>query len=272
ELAAIMLHRRGKRRAQPFVHVDCSVIGADGSASKLIGEFDGAGRRQGPGLIEAANRGALFLDGIDKLDLASQALVLSAIEERQIRIGSKGEAIPVDARVIATSRQDLRDAVDQGQFREDLYYALNVVRLRIPPLRERKADIPLLFSHFLDEAATQLRRDPPRMNDRVRRRLIEHDWPGNVRELRSFAYQTLIGFDDQGDSAHTAIRRTLAEQVEQFEAATIRAALEETEGSASEAMQLLSLPRKTFYDKLNRHRIDIGAFRQPGGVGRKRGR
>jgi len=272
ELAAIMLHRRGKRRAQPFVNVDCSVLGADGSANKLIGEFDAAGRRQGPGLIESANRGALFLDEIDKLDFASQALVLGAIEERQIRVGGKNEVIPVDIRVIATSRRDLRSAVDQGQFREDLYYALNVVRLRIPPLRERKSDIPLLFSHFLDEAATQLRRDPPRMTEAVRRRLIEHDWPGNVRELRSFAFQTIVGFEDHADHAPDAERRSLAEQVEQFEAATIRAALEEAEGNATEAMRLLSLPRKTFYDKLNRHRIDIGLFRQPGGTARKRTR
>lgn len=262
ELVALMLHRQGSRRTQPFINVTCPSLGSDSSSANLVGEFDVLGRKQGPGLIEMANRGTLFLDEIDKLDPSAQAIVLNAIEERQLRGGTKMKPVPVDVRVIATSRRDLRQAVEAGAFREDLFYALNIVRLRIPPLRERKADIPLLYAHFIDEASRQLRRSVPRMTDAVRRRLIEHDWPGNVRELRSFAFQTIVGFDDVANASAPTEHRNLAQRVEQFEEATIRSTLEACNGSAGKAMELLGLPRKTFYDKLNRHQIDIASYRQ----------
>jgi len=262
ELVALMLHRHGKRRSRRFVNVDCSALRASGSFHSLIGEFDSMGRKTGPGLIEAANLGTLFLDDIEKLDFSAQSVVLDAIEERQVRATPQSEPIPVDIKVIATSRSDLSAALNAGIIREDLFYALNVVKIRIPALRDRRADIPLLFAHFLEEASRQLHRDPPRMTDAVRRRLINYDWPGNVRELRGFAFQSLVGIEGAQETVNDADQTSLAERVEQFEAHTIRTTLATCQGNAAAAMQLLSLPRKTFYDKLKRHRIDIDEFRR----------
>lgn len=261
ELVALMLHRQGRRRTQPFVNVNCPSLAPGSAAPRLLGEVDGHGRKQQEGLIEAAHRGTLFLDDVEHLDTNVQPLVLQAIEDKQILTPGSGTPRPIDVRIIASARHDLRMAVESGAFREDLYYAINVVRLRIPPLRERRTDIPILFAHFVEEAVTKLGRAAPRMTDRMRRHLIDHDWPGNVRELRSFAFQALTGFEEEPRLTDGDDFPTLPERVDRFEASAIRSAIEESQGNATEAMKRLGIPRKTFYDKLRRHMIDIRSYR-----------
>ena len=261
ELVALILHRQSRRRSQPFVNVNCAALASGAASPRLMGNAPSPGRMPSPGLIEAAHRGTLFLDEVDQLDPDSQPLVLRAIEDKQVTHAGASSPSPIDVRLIAATRRNLREAVDAGQFREDFFYAINVVRLRIPPLRERRADIPLLFAHFVDEAAKQLRRSPTPMSDQTRRHLIEHDWPGNVRELRSFAFQTIVGFADKAAPLNKDDQPSLPQRVERFEASAIRSALDDCRGNAAEAMKRLGVPRKTFYDKLRRHGIDINAYR-----------
>ncbi len=265
ELVAMMLHRQSARRGQPFVTINGGALPPGTSADRqLFGdESADAGRDARRGQIERAHRGTLFVDEIDRLDAEQQTKMLRVIEEREVL--PVGSVIPrqVDLRIVATSRQDLQRASQTGAFREDLFYAINIVRLRIPPLRERRNDIPLLYAHFVDEACTQLRRPAHSLSDRDRRYLLEHDWPGNVRELRSFAFQSVLGLshgDTNGAGAEPVA--TLPERVGQFEAMAIRSTLEECNGSVPEALKRLGLPRKTFYDKLHRHNIAIEEFRR----------
>lgn len=265
ELVAIMLHRQSARRGHPFITINGGALPPGISADRqLFGdESADASRDVRRGQIERAHRGTLFIDEIDRLDAEQQAKLLRVIEEREVVPLGSGVARQVDVRIVATSRQDLQRASQSGAFREDLFYAINIVRLRIPPLRERRNDIPLLYAHFVDEACTQLRRPPRTLSDSDRRYLLEHDWPGNVRELRSFAFQSVLGLG-QGEVPATGNEpvATLPERVGQFEAMAIRSALEECNGSVPEVLKRLGLPRKTFYDKLRRHSIAIEDFRR----------
>ncbi len=257
ELVALMLHRNSRRRGQPFINIACGALPHETAARHLFGSVGATP----PGQIVQANRGTLLLDEIDRLDPVLQQNMLRVIEDHEVvEVGGR-HPVTVDIRVIATARDDLSAAVNAGRFREDLYYAINVIRLRIPPLRERRADIPLLFAHFVDSAATQLRRKPVPMTDAVRCHLIEHDWPGNVRELKSFAFKSAVGFEGLAVQARDDNAPNLPERVGRFEASVIRSVLAECGGNAAEALVRLGIPRKTFYDKLHRHGIDIASFR-----------
>lgn len=265
ELVAMMLHRQSDRRGQPFVTVNGGALppGISGDRQLFGDESTDASRDARRGQIERAHRGTLFLDEIDRLDAELQAKMLRVIEEREVVPVGSATPRQVDLRIVVTSRLDLQRASQSGAFREDLFYAINIVRLRIPPLRERRNDIPLLYAHFVDEACTQFRRPPRSLSDRERRYLLEHDWPGNVRELRSFAVQSVLGLGASDANATGAEPvATLPERVGQFEAMAIRSTLEECNGSVPEALKRLGLPRKTFYDKLHRHGIVIEEFRR----------
>ena len=261
ELVALMLHRASARRARSFVGVACGSLAPDSTGHHLFGDAGlAAGSVPHIGKVESANRGTLFLDDIDQLAPAMQQRVLGVIETRSVTREGSLKPAHVDIRLIATAREDLREAVAAGRFREDLYHALNMVRLRVPPLRERRSDIPLLFAHFVDEAATQMRRRPGAMTDAIRRHLIAHDWPGNVRELKSFTFSAVMGIDQTGGAGNPDMP-SLPERVDRFEASVINAVLEETKGNAGESIRRLGIPRKTFYDKLHRHKIDIASYR-----------
>lgn len=264
ELVALMLHRKSARRGHPFVTINGGALPGTSADRQLFGdESPEASREARRGQIERAHRGTLFLDEIDRLDAEQQAAMLRVIEEREVTPVGSITPRQVDLRVIATARQDLQGATQSGAFRQDLFYAINIVRLRIPPLRERRNDIPLLYAHFVDEACTQLRRPPSPLSDRDRRYLLEHDWPGNVRELRSFAFQSVLGLNrETSKPAQAENIATLPERVGQFEALAIRSALEDCAGSVPKALEHLGLPRKTFYDKLRRYGIVIDEFRR----------
>ena len=193
------------------------------------------------------------------MPLAVQIALLRVLQERAIeRIGSNHQ-IPVDFRVIAATKVDLQNAAASGAFREDLYYRLNVATIELPPLRERRDDIPLLFQHFLLAAAARYEREPPAITSAEMQVLLQHEWPGNVRELRNLAERlVLFGSDEKigGAEADLSAAQGLAslpDQVAAFEKALIVQALRQSHGCAGEAIEALGLPRKTFYDKLKKY-------------------
>jgi two-component system C4-dicarboxylate transport response regulator DctD len=194
--------------------------------------------------------------------------LLRVLQERSVeRLGSN-TAIPVDCRLVAASKIDLKAASDAGQFRADLYYRLNVVSLDLPPLRQRHEDIPLLMAHFLHEAALRFQRPLANWTPADLARWSAHDWPGNVRELKNVAERWALGLPDAltGNEAQPAAALSLAEQVDAAELRIIETALSRCDGNVGKAAEWLQTPRKTLYDKLARLHIDTERFRTPPAV------
>lgn len=264
ELVAHMLHRQSRRRAASLVAVNCAALPHELAEAELFGSdlIDRASGKLGQaGRIRSAHRGTLFLDEIDTMHPAVQAKLLRVIEEREVQPVGASAPEPVDLRVVAATKTDLMDAVRAGDFREDLYYRLHVVKLRIPPLRERRSDIPQTFAYFLDEAAAKMGATGFRIDDAVRRHLVEHDWPGNVRELKNFAYSVVLDLPSDPGRSALAPDMSLAERMARFEATILRDTLAAAKGDIAAAMALLGVPRKTLYDKLARHAINPKDFR-----------
>ena len=165
----------------------------------------------------------------------------------------------LDLRVVAATKEDLGSPAIRAKFREDLFYRLNVVTIRIPPLRERREDIPLLFAHYLGHASRRFQRDIPDMPADIKHHLLTHDWPGNVRELAHFAERFVLGVLNAPTSTAPVpdtAPGTLPEKMERIEAQLIREALTAHQGDVRATLETLGIPRKTFYDKLQRHGID----------------
>lgn len=264
ELVAHMLHRQSRRSAASLVAVNCAALPQELAEAELFGSdlIDRSSGKLGQaGRIRSAHRGTLFLDEIDTMHPSVQAKLLRVIEEREVQPIGASAPEPVDLRVVAATKTDLMDAVRSGDFREDLYYRLHVVKLRIPPLRERRSDIPQTFAYFLDEAAAKMGMAGFQIDDGIRRHLVEHDWPGNVRELKNFAYSVVLDLpSDPGLSAMPA-DAPLAERVRRFEATIIHDTMAQTRGNIAETMARLGLPRKTLYDKMAKLGIDPKQFR-----------
>lgn len=253
ELVAAMLHRGSPRSARPFVAVNCAALPEAHAEIELFGHAADAvpgARFARTGRIEASDRGTLFLDDIDGMPIGVQSRLLRVIEEREVLPIGEARPVPLDLRVIASVKPGLEALIEQGAFRRDLYFRLNVVRLALPPLRERRADIAPLFAAFVREASEQTGQGEFRMTDAVRRRLIEHDWPGNVRELRNFAFSAVL--DLAGPAASAAGEQGLAERMRAYEETLVREALQIAGGNVTRAIELLRVPRKTLYDKMNR--------------------
>ncbi|MCU7845231.1 MAG: sigma-54 dependent transcriptional regulator [Candidatus Thiodiazotropha sp. (ex Monitilora ramsayi)] len=271
ELVARSLHEHSRRRAHNFVAVNCGAVPENLIESELFGHEPGAftgakGRRIGR--FEHANQGTLFLDEIESMPLQVQIHLLRVLQERVVeRLGSN-ELVPLNLRVVAATKIDLKGAGERGEFREDLYYRLNVVTIEIPPLRDRREDIPLLFHHFLLLAGARYEREvPPPDGDRIRA-LMTHPWPGNVRELRNIAERYVllgenVGYDLdqllQGEVAETAI--TLPQQVDCFEKSLIKQQLELQKGNLKNTMEALGVPRKTLYDKMRKYGLDKSHYK-----------
>jgi two-component system C4-dicarboxylate transport response regulator DctD len=263
-LAATLIHRTSRRRGRPLSTVDCGALPVAVIDSELFGHVAGAfpgAQHSRTGRIESAEFGTLFLDEIDALPLGVQPKLLRAIEDRVITPLGSDKPRQIDARIIAASTANLRQAAAEGRFLSALLYRLNGVVLRLPPLRERREDVPLLFDHFLRDAAHRFGREAPAIAPDHRAMLAEHDWPGNVRELIHYAERVVLGVEE------SALRReagalSLADRVGRFEAAQLRQALDDHDGRVGAAIESLRLPRKTFYDKLKRHGIDPAAWRQ----------
>lgn len=270
ELVARSLHEQSSRRDKNFVAVNCGAIPENLIESELFGHQKGAftgAETDRIGKFEYAEGGTVFLDEIESMPLPAQVRLLRVLQERALeRLGSN-ESIKLDIRIIAASKVDLRTASDEGWFREDLYYRLNVVTIELPPLRERREDIPRLFQHFLLVASARYGKEAPAMPPQISQKLMAFNWPGNVRELRNTAERyVLLGdgcglqLDDPATQAPCAAM-TLSEHVEAFERAVIEQALAESGGVIKNTMELLGLPRKTLYDKMQKYGLDKTAFK-----------
>ncbi len=265
EVVARAIHEASGRRG-PFVAINCGALPETVFESELFGHeagaFTGAGKRR-IGRIEHASGGTLFLDEIESMPLNLQVKLLRVLQERSVeRLGSNA-AIPVDCRVVAASKADLKALSAAGQFRADLYYRLNVVSLDLPPLRERREDIPLLMAQFLGDAAARFQRPVATWTQADLARWSAYDWPGNVRELKNVAERWALGMPDAlaGSPADIATSLSLAAQVDAAERQVIAAALRHCAGNVARAAELLQTPKKTLYDKLVRHGIAADSFR-----------
>jgi transcriptional regulator with PAS, ATPase and Fis domain len=271
ELVARAIHFASERAARPFVVVDCTALPESLFESEVFGHERGAftgavtARR---GLLETAAGGTCFLDEVGELSAALQAKLLRALEERMIRRVGGNDRIPVDVRIVAATNRDLRKRVDDGAFREDLYYRLNVVTVTVPPLRERPEDIPLLSQHFLQKYAAASKKPIQNFAPDTQALLAAYHWPGNVRELEhvieravALSSSTVIMPDDlpaqtrqePTPGLHLPVGRMTLEEVKQWYVARV---LEEMGGNKVRAAEALGIDRATLYRFLKRQAGD----------------
>jgi len=269
ELVARAIHAASPRAGRPFVPVDCGALPESIIESELFGHERGAftGAMGASGLFRRADSGTLFLDEIGEIPLTVQAKLLRALQEKEVRPVGSATALSVDLRVVTATHRDLERMVAEGTFRTDLFYRLNVVRIEIPPLRERREDVPLLVHHFIAKYA---RPGLPveGIEDDALEMLSAHDWPGNVRELENVVESAMalapgprLRVADlprerraaAGDLAQPAARLPLS--LADYERAALQRALAETGGDATAAARLLGIGRSTLYRKLARHRL-----------------
>ncbi|MBL1377541.1 sigma-54-dependent transcriptional regulator [Zobellella iuensis] len=253
EMVARSLHQ-GSGRKGHFVALNCTALPESIFESEMFGAepgaFTGVTKRR-IGKIEHANGGTLFLDEIEGMPLALQAKMLRVLQESVLERLGGNKLIEVDARVVAATKLDLLTASEAGLFRADLYFRLNVVTLYLPPLRERRADIPLLFLHFVEQAKAQYNREVPAPSDHLLQQLLKRNWPGNVRELRHHAEQYVLGVLP---SQENEVRLSLPQQLAELEQQLIQAAMARADGNVALAAERLGIPRKTLYDKLAKYR------------------
>lgn len=262
EAVARSIHNSGRRRLRPFVAISGGALSEADAPGLMFGHeagaFPGAIRRR-EGQFARAHQGTLFIDEIDEASKPIQRLFLRALEEREIV--PLGASIPVglDLRVLAATKADPAAAVARGDLSEDLYYRLNVVRLRVPPLRERREDILVLFALMIGNASRRMGRALPPLTHEIRRALVEHDWPGNLRELSNYANAAALGIHGAAQTADQP--STLADRMGRYEAELLREALVAHDGNIPAVMSALGLARKTLYDKLARHGLTAATFR-----------
>ncbi|MBN1847791.1 MAG: sigma-54-dependent Fis family transcriptional regulator [Deltaproteobacteria bacterium] len=269
EMIAGAIHYNSPRKENPFIKINCAAITETLLESELFGHekgaFTGAYRRK-EGKFRLAHGGSIFLDEISEMSLAMQVKLLRVLQDREItRVGGE-EVVHVDVRVIAATNRDLLKEIEKGRFREDLYYRLNVVTLKMPTLRERKEDIPLLAQHFLKMFAEKNRKGTKGFTPHAMDRLLKYQWPGNVRELMNAVERgvvlsradyigeedlpLLIG--DESDEKNLISRDIIPADIplEEVEKASILKTLESTNGNKSEAARRLGITRKTLHKKL----------------------
>jgi len=268
ELVARCIHFTGLRREKVFIPVDCSALTPTLAESELFGHVKGAFTGavcSERGLLQAAHEGTIFLDEIGELPIPLQAKLLRALQENEVRPVGSTKFIPIDHRVIAATNRDLEAEVHAGTFRQDLYFRMNVIQIRVPALRERKVDIPLLAAHFIERFSDPLQ--PVRaISDDAMRRLISHDWPGNVRELRNaieravaLSSDTMLTVDD---FEFAAVANRAPDHVpetpeliplSEIERRALVNAVRETGGNKVAAARLLGIGKTTLYRKLKEY-------------------
>lgn len=205
ELMAKVIHANGARADRPYISVNCGAIPENLLESELFGHKKGAftgAANDRKGKFESAHRGTIFLDEIGELPLPGQVKLLRVLQSHEIQRVGSDETISVDARIVAATNKNLRQLIEQGTFREDLFYRLSVIHVTLPPLRARKDEIPLLFAYFGAEAAESLKRQPLRMTPRLRDFLLAYQYPGNIRELRNLIYRLSCLAGDTADLIH----------------------------------------------------------------------
>jgi DNA-binding NtrC family response regulator len=272
---AAWIHHNGPRCREPFVDLNCSVLSRELVESELFGHRKGAftgAVKDKPGLLEVAHHGTVFLDEIGDLDVQVQPKLLKALEDKRIRrVGDVAER-SVDVRLVAATHQDLAQAVDEGRFRRDLYYRINTVPLVVPPLRERKEDIPLLAGHLLDRIAGELGRLSVRLAPACIDAMFSYAWPGNIRELKNVLERAVLLAESDilqpRDLRFEADLRGLTVasasdgiSLEATERRHIELVLRLTSGNVAEAARRLDVPRSSLYEKIARHGIDVSEIR-----------
>jgi two-component system, NtrC family, C4-dicarboxylate transport response regulator DctD len=260
EMVARCLHDHSNRCNGHFVAINCGAIPENIFESEVFGHesgaFTGAAKRK-IGKMEYADKGSLFLDEIESMPMSLQVKLLRALQERYIeRLGSN-QAVPVNVRIIAAAKLDLAELSEQQRFRADLYYRLNLIVLNLPPLRERREDIPILFEHFVLQAASRYNRSAPIVTSAQMHRLMAHSWPGNVRELRNVAERFVLGIlgKEGGMFSHNIPPVPFSEQVNGFERAMIEVELRKQRGNVSLACEALGLPKQTLYHKMQKYQL-----------------
>jgi len=271
ELVAKALHFSGPRKGEPFVSQNVSAIPESLLESELFGHTRGAftgADRDRKGLFELAHRGSLFLDEIGDLPLLMQPKLLRVLQESELRPLGGRRSLTVDVRVISATNRSLRELVREGRFREDLFYRLNVLRVVMPPLRERREDIPLLIEHFLRLMAKSRGGVRMAVDDAVMGLFVRYDWPGNVRELENILSRLSVACrgnritrpdlesdPDLGRSFGPLLEPPPVDSLRDLEGQQIRRALDKTAGNREQAARLLGISRATIFRKIREYRI-----------------
>jgi len=268
DVVARCLHNHSARRGGNYVPVNCGGLPESLVESELFGHEAGAftgATKQRIGKIEYAHRGTLFLDEIESMPLSVQVKLLRALQDRSIeRVGSN-KPVPVDCRVVAASKVNLFELSEKKLFRADLYYRLGVAFIELPPLRERREDIPMLFEHFTLDAARRFERDAPIVDENTMSLLLAYSWPGNVRELRNVADRFVLGVLDSKAINRSGLGSSdlsLPRQLENIERSIIEDALRRKLGDVQATAALLSIPKQTLYDKIKRLSVKVDSIRE----------
>jgi DNA-binding NtrC family response regulator len=271
ELVARAIHRNSSRARKPFIPIHCAALSESLIESELFGHEKGAftgavGRKQG--LFEIANGGSVFLDEVGEIPLSTQVKLLRVLESREyLRVGGT-EPVRVDVRVICATNRVLSEEVEEGRFREDLFYRLNVVRVMIPPLRARAADVPLLIERFLGEFCREHRKEPFGLSKRALNRLMQFPWPGNVRQLRNvienlvlFSNGREVDMEDLSpeilNSNTEAVSFPVGTPLDQVERTLIERNLIHAEGNRTRAAELLGISRRTLLRKIKELGLEV---------------
>ncbi len=268
ELVARAIHSQSHRRNKPFVAVSCAALPESLLESELFGHekgsFTGA-YAQKKGKFEFANGGTLFLDEVGEMSANIQVHLLRVLEEKEFARVGGNEPIKVDVRVISATNKDLRKAIEKQEFREDLYYRLNVVSIELPPLRERKEDIPLLAEHFLHKFAMENQKEITGFSPEAMEFVLDYDWPGNVRELENAVERAVILAKDSiitiadlpQENLSLAYSTTPRKKLKEVERDHVLNVLRETGGNYSEAARILGISRMTLYNKAREYGFDV---------------
>jgi DNA-binding NtrC family response regulator len=267
ELVAKAIHYTGARKAGPFITVNCAAIPETLLESELFGYKKGAftdARSDKNGLVFEAGEGTLFLDEITEMSFTLQAKLLRVIESKEIRPLGDTNSYPIDVRFISSSNRNFKSFIQESRFREDLYYRLKVIDIELPPLRERKEDIPLLVKHFIEKFDPETKKDIQGVSEKTMKILTGYSWPGNVRELENVIQRAITLSEHEviqpedlpgaliQEAGEVIIEKGLQEKytIEQLENEYIRRVLIEVGGNKSKAAEILGLDRKTLYRKL----------------------
>jgi len=277
ELFARAIHYLSSRASKPFIPTSCGAIPLELIENELFGHvqgaFTGAGSSR-PGLIHEANDGTLFLDEIDCLPLLAQVKFLRFLQEKEYKQLGSSKALHANIRVIAATNIDLDRAVREGRFRQDLYYRLNIVPLLLPPLRERRVDIPLLACYFLEKYAVEFEKPVKDLSPDAIQLLLDYDWPGNVRELENviersiiFSRESVIQSSDivlphlQPSHRQISFKAEKAKRIQQFEKDYIQNLLLIHHGNISKAAVAAQKNRRAFWQLIKKHKIDAEHFK-----------
>jgi transcriptional regulator with GAF, ATPase, and Fis domain/serine/threonine protein kinase/tetratricopeptide (TPR) repeat protein len=272
ELVARAIHFGSRGRERPFVGINCGALPATVLESELFGHVRGAftgADRDRPGLVVAAEGGTLFLDELGEMPLELQVKLLRVLQEREVRPLGSERSVPVDFRLVCATNRDLQDEIAKGRFREDLFYRVGVVSVVLPPLRERRDDLPELSAHFVERAARELGRPTPRLRVEVLRRLAEHPWPGNLRELQNVLTRATVLCDgdvirledvelprDEPRPERPGSRRAYRRGPSSEEEAQLKDALARAHGNIVRAAELAGMSRATFYRRMRVYGLD----------------